>query len=128
MPWGTKEKREASMKKAAENDQAWCLAQTIVELECDMDEWKKAETEYKEHPELFEDLTEYDDNGYPYVKIGTKTYVMPYWDYNNSLERITLDDSKYSDLTLFDKVLVLLDSRKFVKRITENPNEEKHQK
>ena len=120
LPWGTKEKREASMKKAAENDQAWCLALTMADLECVMEEWEKAETEYKEHPEWFEDLTEYDSNDYPYVKVGTKTYVMPDWDYNNYLERITLDDSKYSGLTLLDKVLVLLGCKKFVKRIAEN--------
>ncbi len=108
------------MKKAAENDQAWCFALTMADLECVMEEWEKAETEYKEHPEWFEDLTEYDSNDYPYVKVGTKTYVMLDWDYNNYLERITLDDSKYSGLTLLDKVLVLLGCKKFVKRIAEN--------
>ena len=122
LPWGTKEKREETMKKAAEIDRQWCLALTYSNLEDDMKEWKKAEMEYKEHPELYEDLTEYDEEGRPYVKTRNIIYVMPDRNYENFLDEMTLDDVKYSDLTIFDNIYVLLDCRKFVKPITSGPN------
>ena len=85
-------------------------------------EQQKAEMEYKEHPELYEDLTEYDEEGRPYVKTRNIIYVMPDRNYENFLDEMTLDDGKYSDLTIFDNIYVLLDCRKFVKPITSGPN------
>ena len=52
---------------------------------------------------------------------------MPDKNYDNFLDSFNLDDSKYSDLTIFDGIFVLLDSKKFVKRIT-NKSYEKDNK
>ena len=127
LPWGTKEKRDASLNKAAKIDQQWCLALTYSNLEDALKEWKKTEIEYTEHPECFEDLTEYDSIGNPFVKTETQICVMPDKNYDNFLDSFNLDDSKYSDLTIFDGIFVLLDSKKFVKRIT-NKSYEKDNK
>ena len=118
LPWGTKEKREESMNKAAGIDRMWCVALTYSILQDEMKEWKKVGMDYKEHPDRYEDLTEYDEEGRPCVKSRNITYVMPDMNYDNFLEEMTCDDGKYSDLTLFDDIYMLLDCRKFVKPIS----------
>lgn len=119
LPWGTKEKREASFNKAAEIDRQWCQALEYAILEDDLKLWKQAEADYQNDPDQFDDLTEYSETGIPFYKTEGHTYVIPNRNYDNFLDDESDDVSddilKYADLSQL-KIYVLLDARKFVKR------------
>lgn len=116
LPWGTKEKRDASLNKAAEIDRQWCYALGYANLEYDLKLWKQAEADYKNAPSQFDDLTEYSKTGIPFFNINSHTYIIPDRNYDNFLDDISYGDIlDYTHLSLLG-VYVLLDSRKFVKR------------
>ena len=116
LSWGTKEKREESIKKAAEIDRQWCCALGYANLEDSLKFWKQAEADYKNDPDQFDDLTEYTETGIPFYKTNSRTFIIPDRNYDDFLDDISCDDILlYSDMSLFG-VNVLLDSKKFVKR------------
>ena len=116
LPWGTKEKREASFNKAAEIDRQWCYALGYANLEDDLKLWKQAEADYKKDPDQFDDLTMYSETGIPFYQTKYHTYIIPNRNYDNFLDDISYGDiMDYTDLSLFE-IHVLLDARKFVKR------------
>ena len=116
LPWGTKEKKEASISKAKAIDRAICIAFGQMNLENDIEEWKKADEEFKVHPEQFEDLTLYDKSGRSFIKTTYRTFVIPERNYDNFLEDLAMAEEGYADLSLENEILMLLDSRKFVRR------------
>ena len=116
LPWGTKEKKESSICKAKVIDRAICISFGKMNLEDDIEEWKKADEEFKVHPERFEDLTLYDKSERSFIKTKYRTFVIPERNYDNFFEDLTMAEEGYADLSLENEILMLLDSRKFVRR------------
>ena len=87
-----------------------------MNLEDDIEEWKKADEEFKVHPERFEDLTLYDKSERSFIKTKYRTFVIPERNYDNFFEDLTMAEEGYADLSLENEILMLLDSRKFVRR------------
>lgn len=114
LKWGTQEERERMYEIAYQQDRTLCSALTYSILEMSLRDWETAEAEYAIHPEMFEDLTQYDSEGRPFYDDGSSLLYIPECNYSNFTNNI---DDSYDELTFMDpSVCILLESRKFVRR------------
>lgn len=111
------------------DDALYCLSMGGFLLEDTLKEWKAVEEEYMKSPELFEDITKYDEDGNAYmVDSYNEKLCMPNVGYDclevglgENWTRTTICNSfvynalDYVDLQ-FDRVSVLLGIKKFVRR------------
>lgn len=114
--WGTEEGRNFIYNYCRDKDQAFCRAMIYSIIEEELPKWQEAEREFAEHPENFVDLTLYDEQGIPYVQDDGLEYHMPNKSYSDFLSSVSFAEN---DLTFFcfDNFYMLLNARKFVKRI-----------
>lgn len=112
--WGSQEGRDRAYEIAYQQDRALCSALTYSILEMSLRDWETAEAEYAIHPEMFEDLTQYDSEGRPFYDDGLSLLYIPELTYSNFLNNI---DDSFEEFSLMDPTIcILLESRKFVRR------------
>lgn len=112
------------------DDAYLCMGMGGSMLKDDMEVWKQKEVEFKDSPDKFEDITQYDENGKAYmVDSNNDTIYMPEEGYDcldrefpENWTRSTLTNSlpynylDYSDLT-YQNIYVLLGIKRFVKEL-----------
>ena len=112
--WGSQEGRDRAYEIAYQQDRALCSALTYSILEMSLRDWETAEAEYAIHPEMFEDLTQYDSEGRPFFDNGILYCTITDRSYRTFLEQMDIDDEA---LALIDpNIMVLLECKKFVRK------------
>ncbi|MCQ2254188.1 MAG: hypothetical protein MJZ29_01705 [Bacteroidaceae bacterium] len=114
-----------------ENDYWMCISFGYGFLLEAMPLWKEKEEQYITHPELFEDVTQFDENGKAFTIISNDNIYMPNIEYDCIHEGITYEEVRnnrelcdflhdaldYIDLVDNHKIYTFLGAKRFVREL-----------
>lgn len=116
--------------RAQRADKGLCYALGLSLLQDDIPQWKEVEDDYLRHPDKYEDLTQYDENGKPYMLMpGENKFYMTNMNFDEYLDVLKNDsgylwrvqdpiaiDYPYFSLDIqSDGISILMGVKKFVK-------------
>ena len=112
--WGTEAGRELAHGRAREHHDYFCYALEYSLLNDLIIDWKEAEIEYSQNGSKYEDVTQYDPNGNPYVILDDIRINMP----DKKYDDLDIDDLDVNDAEFLGGkgIMMLLNRRKFVKK------------